>query len=632
MPASSHKSFGAQLLIALSHRWGTRVTRPPQNPLPEPHRARRLFATLLRLRPAQKLLLTVTGIAYGALGLGVPLIQKQALEGLMAQDIQHAAWLFVVGFLVFLAARVVYLIIYMLSQREAIVTETWLSQGLYQQALLVQPEHQGKKTTGEIVSLVSSHLTLISFFLTDLFPAVFTALIPLLMAPAVLYLGFGLNPWPLMISLLVSLALTWLMAKRTSHLYQRYKVFDDQRLGAINEWIGHAKALRALNWLEAYEARLAGQITDAMKKRQTVVTMANVMSSFAGAAPLGFNIVALGSIVYLNRSTITTSDALGLLWVVTIFLVVPMRTLPWVFVLYYDAQTSIQRIAEFLHLPRLESLAGKEAAPVTSGNPPTGLPLHVANLNYNIGDQAILAGIDLQIAAGSVVAIVGDVGAGKSALLHSLGADTAATVGQLQLGPHTRVEGAINAAQTKIRPLVGVVPQEAFMFPGLISENLQFSYQMAPLAAPERDQMLTALDLAAFTPDLAGLPLGLESPLGERGINLSGGQRQRLEIARLHLADKPVVLLDDPFSALDKTTADELLDKLILGAWHGKTRILVTHRLSVLPRVDQIIYLVQGRVRGVGDLAALSQLPDFAQFVASLNQPPPAPSMAGSRS
>ena len=112
------------------------------------------------------------------------------------------------------------------------------------------------------------------------------------------------------------------------------------------------------------------------------------------------------------------------------------------------------------------------------------------------------------------------------------------------------------------------------------------------------------------------VPHGLDTEIGERGVNLSGGQRQRIGLARSHFSGRPIVLLDDCLSAVDVDTERRLIDQLILGDWKNTSRLIATHRLSILPLCDEVLFLKDGAVeiRGTYD-ALLARSAAFREFV-----------------
>ena len=126
-----------------------------------------------------------------------------------------------------------------------------------------------------------------------------------------------------------------------------------------------------------------------------------------------------------------------------------------------------------------------------------------------------------------------------------------------------------------------------------LRDNVAFTYDFSP----EFDQDISAsLSLADFDPTHERLESGLNTDIGERGVNLSGGQRQRVGLARAHFHHRNMILLDDTLSAVDVDTEHKLIEKLLTGSWKHCTRILVTHRLSVLEYADRVYVMNHGRL------------------------------------
>jgi len=210
--------------------------------------------------------------------------------------------------------------------------------------------------------------------------------------------------------------------------------------------------------------------------------------------------------------------------------------------------------------------------------------------SYTQDEKWALKGIDLSIAPGSKVAVIGGPGSGKSTLLKLL----------LQLYLPQKGRITISGVDfrdlppSEIRKHVSRVEQEIFLFSGKIRDNIAFA---RPDATDE--EILEAAEAAQAMDFISELPNGLDTVIGERGVNLSGGQRQRLAIARAILADPDILLLDDSASALDSRT-EELLRRALENLSANRLTITVTQRLNTLIQADLIILLRKGEVIGLG--------------------------------
>ena len=214
------------------------------------------------------------------------------------------------------------------------------------------------------------------------------------------------------------------------------------------------------------------------------------------------------------------------------------------------------------------------------------IELRGVSFSYPGSTQAALQDVNLRIAAGEKVGIIGRIGSGKS------------TLEKLMLGLYQPTQGAIlvdniDARQidpADLRRAIGHVPQDALLFYGSLKQNLLMG---APWASDE--DMLHAARIAGVDEFAAQHPQGYDMAIGERGESLSGGQRQSIAVARALINDPPVVLLDEPSSNLDNQSEAQLRQRL-RQACASKTVVLVTHRTAMLDIVERLIVVDSGRI------------------------------------
>ncbi|MEA1072468.1 ABC transporter ATP-binding protein/permease [Sphingomonas sp. LY160] len=210
-------------------------------------------------------------------------------------------------------------------------------------------------------------------------------------------------------------------------------------------------------------------------------------------------------------------------------------------------------------------------------------------------ERIILKGIDLDVPAGSSVAVVGPSGAGKSTLARLLYRFYDPTAGRITIDG----QDIAKVTQASLRGAIGIVPQDTVLFNDTIGYNIAYGREGAG-----QDEVEAAAKGAAIDGFIAALPQGYESMVGERGLKLSGGEKQRVAIARTLLKDPPILILDEATSALDSRT-EEAIQATLDGATRGRTTIVIAHRLSTIVGADQIVVLDAGQVAERGTHADL---------------------------
>jgi ABC-type multidrug transport system fused ATPase/permease subunit len=225
------------------------------------------------------------------------------------------------------------------------------------------------------------------------------------------------------------------------------------------------------------------------------------------------------------------------------------------------------------------------ADPVPAAPPRRGLALRGVWFAYTEG-APVLRHLDLEVAAGERVCVVGPTGAGKSTMLALLQRFYDPEAGAIELdGVDLR-----DLELASLRRQLALVPQDPWMLDGTIADNVAFGRSAASA------QELEAAARAALVDEVvARLPEGWNTQVGEGGVRLSGGQRRRVALARAILRDASVLLLDEPTSGLDAASERAVLDALDRAA-EGRTLLAVSHRLSLAARADRVVVLDGGRV------------------------------------
>jgi thiol reductant ABC exporter CydC subunit len=247
------------------------------------------------------------------------------------------------------------------------------------------------------------------------------------------------------------------------------------------------------------------------------------------------------------------------------------------------SRVAAARVFEVMDAP---AILHDPATPVAAAAAPHTLTLRDVWASYPGAGRSAVRGVDLELTPGRRVALVGPSGAGKSTLADLVVRFLPTDAGEITLDgvPLERL------AAEDVRRAIGLVEQRPHLFDTTLAENLRIGRRSA-----SDEDLVGALTRVGLGPWLAGLPDALRTAVGPRGTRLSGGQRQRVAVARALLADFPILVLDEPGEHLEPTAADSLTADL-LALTEGRSTLLITHRLTGLEQVDEIMVLDEGRV------------------------------------
>uniref|UniRef100_A0AAR2KIZ5 ATP-binding cassette, sub-family C (CFTR/MRP), member 3 n=1 Tax=Pygocentrus nattereri TaxID=42514 RepID=A0AAR2KIZ5_PYGNA len=442
---------------------------------------------------------------------------------------------------------------------------------IYRKSLVITNEAKRSSTVGEVVNLMSvdaQRFMDLTTFLNMLWSS------PLQIILALFFLWQTLGP-----SVLAGVAVMILLIPLNVEQMQ----YKDARIKLMNEILNGMKVLKLYAWEVSFKEKV-------LQIRQKEL---NVLRKTAYLSALSTMVALTTFAVYVTVDKENVLDAEKAFVSLSLFNILrfPLNMLPQVISSLAQASVSLRRVQEFLSHDELnpDNVDRKPA--------PSDYAVTVVNGKFSWlkKDSPTLQNINVLVPQGSLLAVVGHVGCGKSSLVSAL------------LGEMEKLEGHIS-----IRGSVAYVPQQAWIQNATLRDNILFGKPYV------EQKYRCVLEACALTPDLEVLPGGDQTEIGEKGINLSGGQRQRVSLARALYSEADVYLLDDPLSAVDAHVAKHIFDNVIgpEGALRGKTRILVTHGISFLPQVDNIMVLVDGMVSEMGSYQdLLKQNGAFADFL-----------------
>ncbi len=273
----------------------------------------------------------------------------------------------------------------------------------------------------------------------------------------------------------------------------------------------------------------------------------------------------------------------------------PIQSLVQQYNLYQQGQAAITKLDELLEThPTVEESEHATALPQIEG----AVTLKHVSFGYDPAKR-VLHEVDLDIAAGETISLVGPTGAGKSTIAKLVTRFYDPTEGQVAIDGHDLRDITIDS----LRRQLGVVPQEPFLFAGTMRDNIAF-------AKPDAtdDEVTEAIDRVGLTDLIDRLPEGIDTPVHERGVSMSSGERQLVALARAFLASPRVLVLDEATSNLDlksETQVEAGLDAVL----EGRTAIIVAHRLSTAMRADRIAVVDDGQIIELGTHSELVDRP-----------------------
>ncbi|XP_037804336.1 multidrug resistance-associated protein 1-like [Penaeus monodon] len=463
---------------------------------------------------------------------------------------------------------------------------------VYRKALSLSGAARRDSTLGEIVNLMAVDAQCVGDTIILLWS--------LFGAPAIFLITMVFLWGELGVSVLAGVAVLFLIVPLNSYLSNRMKSllfaalkFRDQRVKMVSEIISGIKVLKLYAWEGSFASKVQEVRNEEIRLLKKVAFLKAFNSFIFNSSPC---MVALASFTtYLLASPDNVLDAKKAFVSISLFDIMrlPIVMLPSTISQVIQAMVALKRVQNFISAEEVDPTAvswdRSEAAAVI---------IRGGQFSWEGGEHQLtwrLEDINLEIGHKKLVAVVGSVGAGKSSLISAL------------LGEMKKVEGKV-----VVNGRMAYVSQQAWLQNATLRENILWGQ---PFDETRYQKVVKA---CALQPDLDMLPGGDMTEIGEKGINLSGGQKQRVSLARAVYSDTDIVLLDDPLSAVDAHVGRFIFDNVIgpQGILRGKTRLLVTHSVTFLPCVDEVVVMRDGRVVERGSYPELvAKQGDFANFV-----------------
>ena len=480
----------------------------------------------------------------------------------------------------------------LVAGRVSLGVELDLRNGMYQHLQKLELGFFDRQQTGQLMSRATVDLQSVRFFLG--YGLVFmlqSALTIFLAAGAMIAVQPGLAAVSLIpVPIVVGIAARY--GRRSRPALQELQQRIAELTADVEENIGGVRVVKSFAREDRQLERFRGGVGRIWDQAMVTTRLQAFYNPFIGFLPqLGLAAILFfgGRQVIDGRLTIGEFSAF---YAYLLMLLSPMRTLGISLGLAQRATAAGARVYQILDRePRIVSAPGAPALPPGSGH----VELRGVTLQYEGASRPALRDVDLDVPAGTTVAVVGATGSGKTTLVQLIPRLYDVTAGAVL------VDGADvrEVDVSSLRSAIAVVNDDPFLFSATVAENIAYAR-----ADATQEEIELAARRAQAHEFIERLPDGYETRVGERGLTLSGGQRQRVAIARALLADPRILILDDATSSVDASTEQEIKAALreVMG---GRTTFVIAHRLSTISLADTIVVLEDGEVAAAGDHDAL---------------------------
>jgi ATP-binding cassette subfamily B protein len=550
---------------------------------------RYLFSTTKRLRWTVGGSI-LAGLAWQGAAITSPLLIRRAVDAGVERGSAHALLLACGGIVALGAVEAgAGALRHVLAITNRARADAYTRDAIFRRALELDAHYHDRVGAGELISRASNDSELVARAFDSIGHTMGYVLSIVGISTILLVID-----WRLALAVLAPLPLLSVGFGRYSKRYAERTKINQERLAdattLAEETIAGIRVVKGIGGGRNLSARFRRASDDVVRTALDVAAVDAVFLPALEALPLVGMLVVLwygGHLVLRHDISVGTFAAFGFYLAL---IVTPLRTIGQRVGTFQRAAAAARRVVEVL---RAEPV-------IVESRAPRPFPEHAAvrfegvRFAYD-GERPVLDGFDLEIPAGTSLALVGATGSGKSTAAQLLARFYDPDAGCVSIG-------GVDVRDVKLdelRRAVGIVFEDTFLFGDTVRGNVAFADPDAAADAVER-----AARLAGAAEFVERLPEGYETMLGERGFSLSGGQRQRLAIARAILADPQVLILDDATSAVDATKEHEIRAALA-EVMRGRTTLVIAHRPATIALADRVAVVEDGRVAEVGTHAEL---------------------------
>ncbi|KAF0692506.1 Aste57867_16428 [Aphanomyces stellatus] len=467
-----------------------------------------------------------------------------------------------------------------LSSEVGMCFRSAIQSALYQKSLVIAPS--AKRSSGQVTNLMSVDATRVQKLTVDLH-SIWVVPYLIVLSCALLWREIGLSFFAGLAVITLFIPLTLALAKSMKAIQKKVMGLKDTRTKLCNEVWGGIKVIKCQAWEPSFldliqTKRLAelAQLATFLRSRAASNALSNGLPAFVAIASFAMYV--------LLGNTLDVGTALTTLALFNI-LRLPLLKLPDMVNAIIEAQLSLDRIRDYLLEPERDVIAAG-----TLDTP--GIVLQHVTLQVPETTEPILCDVSLEAYSGSLVAIVGPTGCGKTSLLRGI------------LGETHAIQGHVYKQGT-----VAYVAQQPFILNATVRDNILFGLPY------DHARYMDVIDVCCLDADFAILGAGDRTEIGEKGITLSGGQKTRVALARAVYQNADVYLMDDVLAAVDSHVGARIFKQCIQGVLKTKVVLLATNAPSVLGGCDRVVVLGDHRVRAHGPLADIQTDPFLVKML-----------------
>ena len=458
---------------------------------------------------------------------------------------------------------------------------------IYRKSLVLSNGEKSGRSTGDIVNLQSVDAVRIAD-LAQYGHIAWSGPFQIILAFVSLYNLVGWQAFVGVAVMVISLPITTVLARYNKGLQRKLMKTKDVRTRAMNEILNNIKSIKLYGWEKAFSQKVLAARNDNELRMLRKIGICQACSNFFwSSTPFLVAFATFAAFVGTSDRPLTSEIIFPAISLFSL-LSFPMAVFSNIINSIIEAVVSIGRLEEFLAGAELDPNAREIVSPKDDpqGSPRKGdIVVTIKNGEFrwvSNSPEPILQDVDLTVKKGELLAVIGRVGDGKTSLLGAM------------LGEMTKSDGSV-----KIRGDVAYFSQNSWILSATVKDNIVFGHRFDPVFYDR------VLDACALRADLAVLPQGHMTEVGEKGVSLSGGQKARICLARACYARADIYLLDDPLSAVDAHVGRHIFDNVIgpNGLLKDKARILCTNAVNFLPQTDEVVMLRRGIILERGTYA-----------------------------